>query len=349
MNKNKFFSIIIPTYNSKRLKAGLDSIESQSCLDDIEIIIVDDNSTDKSYLELLKNYSFDYKLIENDQNLGPGLARQTGLDAAKGQWVTFLDHDDHFTPDCFHMVKTEIENNPDVLVVVTNVLVAENEEFLKTGRFITTESENSWLHGRFFKRSFLVRNCLRFHTTIKAHEDIYFCAITTGFITVSGLQPEKTILNLPFITYYWYLWEDSTSHTEDDQQRSYIVTHFEDFITSNYDVYKFLYSIFPNKEYKYKKLTSILLYCYLFYEKFYYTYLKTGQDISNILFDTKKFKEIVKQELNYTEKELYESLIEEVNAERYFEIYNKVNECHKGFYMPLHSLKEFLSILDNYN
>ena len=54
---SKFFTVVIPTYNSKKIEFGLNSIESQSIKDDIEVIIVDDNSSDKNYLKLLNNYS----------------------------------------------------------------------------------------------------------------------------------------------------------------------------------------------------------------------------------------------------------------------------------------------------
>ena len=93
---NKFFSIIIPTYNPTKIQRCFDSIESQNLNNDIEVILVDDNSTDKSYLSLLKNYTFDYKLIENKETCYQGVARQIGLDAATGEWVTFLDPDDDF-------------------------------------------------------------------------------------------------------------------------------------------------------------------------------------------------------------------------------------------------------------
>ena len=79
---SKFFTVIVPVYNPTRLEQALDSIESQSNKEDIEVIIVDDNSTNKEYQKLLSKYTFDYNLIENTENQGPGLARQIGMNNA---------------------------------------------------------------------------------------------------------------------------------------------------------------------------------------------------------------------------------------------------------------------------
>lgn len=343
----KFFTIVIPTYNSKRLKPGLDSIESQSHKELLEVIIVDDNSSDKSHLELLKHYTFDYKIIENTINFGPGGARQVGLDAARGKWVTFLDHDDEFNPDCFHLIKQEIENSKCEAMFDTQIIVAEDENWILSGNYVVT-SEDCWLHGRFFNRNFLTKNGIRFHTKIFAQEDIYFCSLVTGILMIDPKYREYGAAASPLVTYYWYLWEDSTSHKK-EKDRSYIVNHFDDYITSNYDGYKFIYSLYPDETLKEIKLTSCLMYCYLFYEKFSFAYRNTGQDISDILYHTKRYKDILLKEMNITNDKLIQLMNDDMRAEMYYMFIKKVNECLDGFFIPQRTITDFILLLDNYD
>ena len=90
-------SVIIPVYNTEKyLRECLDSVINQT-LKEIEIICVDDGSTDSS-LEILKEYANkDNRFtIITQQNLHAGVARNAGLAVAKGEYVSFLDSDDWF-------------------------------------------------------------------------------------------------------------------------------------------------------------------------------------------------------------------------------------------------------------
>ncbi len=91
-----FFSVVIPCYNRADLiGATLDSVLGQS-MDDLEIIVVDDGSTDGS-LALLRRYAEQWPArltIIEQQNAGPGAARNRGMEQARGQYVAFLDSDD---------------------------------------------------------------------------------------------------------------------------------------------------------------------------------------------------------------------------------------------------------------
>lgn len=347
MKNNYFFSIIIPTYESKRLKHGLDSIEAQLNKEDIEVIIVDDNSTDKTYLDILNNYSFHYKIIYNEKNLGPGGARQVGLDAANGQWITFLDHDDAFNPNCFFALKELIEKSQCKAIFETQIIVAKDDQWVQTDQY-TISNEDCWLHGRFFNREFLIKNGIRFHTKIFAQEDIYFCAISAGVAILDEELQKNGIMNSPLITYYWYLWEDSTSHQKKNG-RSYLINYFKDFIVSNYDVMKFLDNRFHNQQLKKIKLISSLMYCYLFYEKYYYHYNILCKDKSIKLDDVfnyiKDFKAIVLKELNINDEELISLMHEEESAEMYYTFSQKINESLENFFIPQHTLTEFLLML----
>lgn len=93
-------SVVIPVYNvADYLSECLNSILNQT-LEDIEVICVDDGSTDGS-LDILRHYEeHDMRLqVLTQKHMTAGAARNTGLDRARGEYVIFLDADDFFAPD----------------------------------------------------------------------------------------------------------------------------------------------------------------------------------------------------------------------------------------------------------
>jgi glycosyltransferase involved in cell wall biosynthesis len=89
------FSVIVPTYDRPALlHEAVGSVLGQTC-PDFECLVVDDASPTPPTLVSDPRL----KLIRRDQNGGPAAARNTGLDRASGQYITFLDDDDLFLPD----------------------------------------------------------------------------------------------------------------------------------------------------------------------------------------------------------------------------------------------------------
>ncbi len=92
-------SVVVATYNSGDfLSEFLDSIKSQSLgFEDIEVIFVDDASTDSCTLDLLHDFNKKYSNVSAvflDENSGfPGTGRNRGLDLAGGEYVIFADHE----------------------------------------------------------------------------------------------------------------------------------------------------------------------------------------------------------------------------------------------------------------
>jgi len=90
-------SVIIPTYNSvKCIRRAIDSVLAQT-YSDYEIIVVDDGSTDNT-AQVVKSYGGKVRYIYQE-NAGVSVARNTGIAAAKGQWIAFLDADDEWLPE----------------------------------------------------------------------------------------------------------------------------------------------------------------------------------------------------------------------------------------------------------
>lgn len=95
-------SIVVPVYNvDKYLKRCLNSLVEQT-LDDIEIICVDDGSTDNS-ADILDKYSATYKKIKviHEENHGVSMARNIGMDISSGDYIGFVDSDDCVSREMF--------------------------------------------------------------------------------------------------------------------------------------------------------------------------------------------------------------------------------------------------------
>lgn len=111
-------SILVPVYNvSKYLRQCLDSLVNQT-LSDIEIICVNDGSTDESGKILQEYAAVDSRIVVvNKANGGLPSARNAGLDVARGKYVGFVDGDDYVDSDMYRkMYNAAIANNADIVV-----------------------------------------------------------------------------------------------------------------------------------------------------------------------------------------------------------------------------------------
>ncbi|WP_272582097.1 MULTISPECIES: glycosyltransferase family 2 protein [unclassified Providencia] len=92
-------SIIMPCYNAEQyIKESINSVINQT-YNNFELIIVDDLSTDRS-IDIIKSFNDDrIKLIQLTQNGGAGVARNAGIEAARGRFIAFLDSDDLWRPN----------------------------------------------------------------------------------------------------------------------------------------------------------------------------------------------------------------------------------------------------------
>lgn len=103
---NPRVSVVIPTYKreNKYLLRAINSIKNQT-YKNTEIVIVDDNPPDSEYrkttTEFMKQYASDPDVIYyvNEKNMGGSLARNNGIEAATGEYITFLDDDDEYLPE----------------------------------------------------------------------------------------------------------------------------------------------------------------------------------------------------------------------------------------------------------
>lgn len=111
-------SVVVPVYNSEKyLRKCLDSVFAQT-LKDIEVVAVDDGSTDSSstILEDFAKYHKNIKIIKQE-NKGPSIARQKGVEKASGKFISFLDSDDFIAPNfCETLYNFAAQNNCEIVM-----------------------------------------------------------------------------------------------------------------------------------------------------------------------------------------------------------------------------------------
>lgn len=131
-NKRLKVSVIMPNYNgAKYIEEAVNSVLEQT-LDEIEVIVIDDCSTDNS-VEILQKIQTKYpskvRIIQNEVNLGAGLSRNAGIDIAKGEFIKFLDSDDTMDKDVLeNMYNIATENNVKAVLGVVSIMQRRNKK-----------------------------------------------------------------------------------------------------------------------------------------------------------------------------------------------------------------------------
>ena len=127
-------SVIIPVYNvEKYIIKCIDSILKQK-LYEIEIIVVNDGSTDNS-LQIIQNFTANNSRIKilNQDNRGLSVARNTGFKYSNGEYIYFIDGDDYLDENClFDLYNEAINNNLDIIFFNADSFLDEIEETVDT-------------------------------------------------------------------------------------------------------------------------------------------------------------------------------------------------------------------------
>lgn len=183
-------SLIIPVYNVEKYLGDCLTTAFSQQLSDYEVICVNDGSQDKS-LEILEKYANNYPNITiiSQSNKGLSGARNTGLYAAKGDYVFFLDSDDYFidTTTLYEILKFSESNNLDICVFnalvngqlyysdslgkFDDTVITGKEYFVKSFAYARDIVTPIWMH--MYKRDFLLTNGFVFKEGL-LHEDELF-------------------------------------------------------------------------------------------------------------------------------------------------------------------------------
>ncbi len=172
----KKVSVIIPMFNaSQTIEECLDSLVDQTVIKDIELIIVDDCSTDCS-TEIVKEYENRYPdniiLICLNENAGPGNARNVGIQYATGKYIGFVDSDDAVYPVMYEKLYEEAVNTDadyvdcgyydqkadNAIVYVSDELAGEMDDHKRSSLIVT----GGYIWSKIFKRDFLLSGNISF-------------------------------------------------------------------------------------------------------------------------------------------------------------------------------------------
>ena len=182
------YSVIIPIYNAeKTLHRCLDSLASQ-LRDDIEVLLIDDGSSDNSF-QICKTYAQRYpQLIPvHQEKVGMSSARNRGLDLANGSYALFVDSDDYVSPDYFSVLDQALDDKPDMLLFgyqtfgaydsacnLGEYMVSDPLEIVKKADYGMREYLFSALWSKAFCRAIIENNHLHFSRDLSIGEDQAF-------------------------------------------------------------------------------------------------------------------------------------------------------------------------------
>jgi glycosyltransferase involved in cell wall biosynthesis len=142
---NPLVSVIIPTYNRGWIiQEAIDSVLDQD-FSDYELIVVDDGSRDNT-LEILENYGNAIAIL-HQPNQGVSAARNSGITAASGRLIAFLDSDDLWLPQKLSTQVKFFAENPDALIDQTQ------EIWIRNGRRVNPKKRHHKFSGMIFERS----------------------------------------------------------------------------------------------------------------------------------------------------------------------------------------------------
>lgn len=183
-------SIIIPMYNAEKyIERCIKSIQRQQ-YHDYEVILVDDGSNDHSYeiCQRLIKEDKRFRLIKQP-NQGVSVARNTGMNLAKGEWFYFLDSDDELTSDALETMGKLIQNRYDWIVMgVRTVDTSTNEKgatawFFEGDSYIGDKNDfpellNHKLFmypcGKLYRKNIIKEKNIQFPIGVQYGEDIRF-------------------------------------------------------------------------------------------------------------------------------------------------------------------------------
>lgn len=201
-------SVIIPVYNKEKyLKDSILSVLNQT-YSNIEVIIINDGSTDNSEKIILNLQDNDNRIkYFSKKNEGVSSARNDGITYSKGNYITFMDADDYYDKDFVSKMVAKIQGF-DVCYCGYNIVTVDknNRHILKKARVkflrgdileayllnITTAQTNSWM----FRRDFLQEQNLMFSTNLSWGEDsLFFSKVLTINVNIQCVPEYLTFYN----------------------------------------------------------------------------------------------------------------------------------------------------------
>lgn len=203
-------SVIVPVYNSEQeLRDCLDSLVEQT-EKDIEIIVIDDASTDNSP-EIEAEYQKKYpnvKVYRNERNLGQSETRNRGIELAEGDYIAFLDSDDYVNPGMYEeLYQAAVENNMPELIS-TGLKFVEGSEYRKNKLEYIGKQSAITIHPMndpdqvFFESPSLCNKLFR-KDTVKNYKFLDVSAWEDIAFSYSRFMEANTVISKPTLNYFY--------------------------------------------------------------------------------------------------------------------------------------------------
>ncbi len=219
MQMKCLISVIIPVYNcDKFLKRAVESVIVQKNVNSIELILVNDGSSDTSG-EICDFYANKYPNIKviHQENSGVSAARNAGLDIAEGEWIAFLDSDDYLLNDAFIKMLKYADSDLISAKHQCNLTISENfDSFFEEGVYGKSEISETLYNllaskkifypcwSRLYRNDIIKSNGLKFPVGVKIAEDMMFVYDYIRFSEKIAFVHDEV--------YYYYVNEDNTTN-----------------------------------------------------------------------------------------------------------------------------------------
>lgn len=221
-------SVIVPVYNTEHfLPKCLDSLLAQT-LSDIEIICVNDGSTDNS-LAILRAYEKKDSRVKviTQENLKQGAARNRGTNLAQGEYIGYIDSDDWVDLDYFEkLYNAAIKNGADI-ALATNVRIGNKKTKKRLNitveKFVTSlqekfdvcnHSKNECPTNKIYKRTFLLERDIKFPEGVYCEDKLF---------TTKAVYFANGIVTVPGVNYYYYRNPNSTVNRKDQKHSQNLI------------------------------------------------------------------------------------------------------------------------------
>lgn len=332
MKGNKFemckISIIIPVYNVEPyLRQCLDSVLEQS-FTEFEVICIDDCSTDNSLKILYEYQKIDTRLriLEFEENKGSSLARNKGMEIAKGKYIYFLDADDWIMPNALQEMFEKAEQYSTDVVLFNSCISKEEDglssiflnwgmgnlyETIMTGEeaFASIVEKNVWSSAvwrQFWRSDFFKEKKIKFENIKKVEDWI--------FSTISILSADRVI----FL--------DMTLHSYRRRTQSKSYSHDAEMLKDYSANYIFMLSFWMSHSFSEKTNYSIKIHMDRLVRSIRNMHVQLEDVFTNEIFDDFMHQHLYQlitgwKQISLLERELDKDFIDQIKNYKYIYIY----------------------------
>ena len=224
-------SIIVPVYNvEKYITDCFQSIVNQTYSGPMECLFIDDCSTDKSMEilnELIGTYhgAIEINVLQHKSNAGPSVARNTGIQCSKGDYIFFMDSDDKLYPDSINNLVYAVEKEKGTDIVLGSYKVSNLEHTINRFKYMYNVIEGQpaiakeflcdnlycMLPNKLVRKNFILDNQLWLTSGLLQGED--------NLWSYQAFHMAQKVVTIPEITYYYVVHSNSITTSIDREKK----------------------------------------------------------------------------------------------------------------------------------